>query len=244
MKKNNCILLTLLLVFSLASCSDKPVGSEYFPLNKGWSWTYNSITDYDGELETIKKELTITNLGIKKSGKKSFFVRRTSSNIDYYHNYDESGVFREALRTVVETKPRMDRDKRYVLKLPLEIGTGWREISRPLILLRVYPYTVRVGKDAQVPINYQIESMSETVKVPAGTFENCIKVAGEGSFKTYTDSVTGEKEIPMYVEEWYAPGVGLIKQIRRELDGDMIDIFNTPIFIGGNTVLELKLFKN
>ena len=162
----------------------------------------------------VNKQLTITNLGTKKSGKKSFFVRRTSSGIDYYHNYDDSGLYREALRTVVESKPRMDRNKRYVLKLPLEIGTEWREISRPLLLLRIYPFRVRVGKD------------------------------GQGSFKTYTDAVTGEKEIPMFVEEWYAPGVGLIKQIRRELDGDMIDIFNTPIFIGGNSVLELKSFKN
>lgn len=237
-------LLTLLTIFFLSGCSEKPVGSEYFPLNKGWSWTYNSLTDYDDEIESVKKQLTITNLGIKKSGKKSFFVRRTSTGIDYYHNYDETGIFREALRTVVETKPRMDRDRRYVLKLPLEIGTEWREISRPLLLLRVYPYRVRVGKDAQVPMIYRIESMSETVTVPAGTFENCIKVVAEGSFKTYTDSVTGEKEIPMMVEEWYAAGVGLVKQIRRELDGDMIDIFNTPIFIGGDSILELKSFQD
>lgn len=244
MKFYNYRLLTLLLLCCfLSSCSDKPIGSDYFPLNKGWSWTYKSFTDYDDEIESVSKELTITNLGVKKSGKKSFFVRRTSSDIDYYHNFDETGLYREALRTLVETKPRMDRDKRYVLKQPLEIGTEWREISRPLLLLRIYPYRVRVGKDAQVPIIYKIESMSETVTVPAGTFENCIKVAGEGSFKTYTDSVTGEKEIPIFVEEWYAPGVGLVKQIRRELDGDMIDIFNTPIFIGGNTVLELKTFK-
>ena len=70
---------------------------------------------------------------------------------------------------LVETKPRMDRDKRYVLKQPLEVGTEWREISRPLLLLRIYPYRVRVGKDSQVPIIYKIESMSETVTVPAGT---------------------------------------------------------------------------
>ena len=129
--------------------------------------------------------------------------------IDYYHNYDESGVFREALRTVVESKPRLDRDKRYVLKLPLDIGTGWREIRSTINLAGVYPYRVRVGKDAQVPINYQIESCLKRSQFQQALFENCIKVAGEGSFKTYTDSVTGEKEIPMYVEEWYAPGVRL-----------------------------------
>ena len=148
------------------------------------------------------------------------------------------------MRTLVESKPRTDRARRYVLKLPLAIGTEWREISRPLIMLRVYPYRVRVGKDAQVPLIYRIESLSETVTVPAGTFENCIKVVANGTFNTYTDAVSGDTEIPMKVEEWYASGVGLIKQIRYELDGDIIDIFNTPVFLGGHSTLALQSFDD
>jgi hypothetical protein len=244
MKIFNCLILSILLVFSLAGCSEKPVGSKYFPLNEGMSWTYSLTTEYSNEEESLEKQLTITNLGVEKFGKQTYYVRRTSSGIDYYHNFDETGLFREALRTLVESKPRMDRAKRYVLKQPLEIGTEWREISRPLLMLRVYPYRVRVGKDAQVPMIYRIESLSETVTVAAGTFENCIKVVANGTFNTYTDAVSGDTEIPMKVEEWYAPGVGLVKQIRYELDGDIIDIFNTPVFLGGRSTLALQSFDN
>ncbi|MFT5396154.1 MAG: hypothetical protein ACI85N_001351 [Gammaproteobacteria bacterium] len=243
MNNFNYILLALLLVF-LAGCSEKPIGSEYFPLNKGMSWTYKLHTDYGDDIESTKRQLTISNLGSKKFGKKTYFVRRTSSGIDYYLNYDDTGVFREALRTVVESKPRLDRDRRYVLKQPLSIGSEWREISRPLLILRVYPFRVRVGKDAQVPMIYRIESLTETVTVPAGTFENCIKVVAEGSFSTYTDAVSGHTEIPMRVEEWYAAGVGLVKQVRQELDGDIIDVFNTPVFVGGNSILALESFED
>ncbi len=243
MNNFNYLQLSLLLIF-LAGCSEKPIGSEYFPLNEGMSWTYNLDTDYGEDIASTKRQLTISNLGTKKFGKKSYFVRRTSSGIDYYHNYDDTGVFREALRTVVESKPRLDRDRRYVLKQPMTIGTEWREISRPLLILRVYPFRVRVGKDAQVPMIYRIESLSETVAVPAGIFENCIKVVAQGTFNTYTDAVSGDTEIPMYVEEWYAPGVGLVKQVRQELDGDIIDIFNTPVFVGGNSTLSLKSFED
>ncbi len=244
MKIISCSIVSTVLVLFLTGCSEKPVGNEYFPLNKGMSWTYSLTTEYSNDEESLKKQLTITNLGVEKFGKKAYYVRRTSSGIDYYHNFDETGLYREALRTLVENKPRMDRAKRYVLKLPLEIGTEWREISRPLLMLRVYPYRVRVGKDAQVPMLYRIESLSETVTVPAGTFEGCIKVVAKGTFNTYTDAVSGDTEIPMKVEEWYAPGVGLVKQIRYELDGDIIDIFNTPVFLGGRSTLALQSFDD
>ncbi len=244
MNNFNHFLLSSLVIFSLVGCSEKPIGSEYFPLNKGMRWTYNLHINYGEKIEGEKKQLTITNLGTKKFGKNTYFVRRTSSGIDYYHNFDDQGLFRVGLRTVVETKPRLDRERRYVLKQPLAVGTEWREISRPLLILRIYPFRVRVGKDAQVPMIYRIESLTETVTVPAGTFENCIKVVAEGSFVTYTDAVSGETEIPMRVEEWYAAGVGLVKQVRQELDGDIIDIFNTPVFIGGRSTLVLQSFEN
>ncbi|RKZ67759.1 MAG: hypothetical protein DRQ48_09390 [Gammaproteobacteria bacterium] len=239
-KLSYCLLLTLFLV----GCSEKPVGSDYFPLNKGWSWKYRVTTEYSNEDESNLDWITIENLGKEEFSGKSYFVRRTDTGIDYYHNYDEQGIYREGLRTLVESEPRLDRDRRYILKSPLEIGTEWREISRPLLLLRVYPFRVRAGKTAQVPITYRIASMTETVTVPAGTFENCIKVMAEGSFTTYTDAISGETEIPLSIEEWYAPGVGLVKQVRYELDGDIIDIFNTPIFLGGRATLELESFDN
>jgi len=230
--------VTLALSFLLVACSEKPQGSTYFPLQKGLSWTYKVTTEYSDEV--LQDNITITNIGQQTFGTDSYYVRRTNTGIDYYLNHDDQGVFREGLRTVVETKPRLDREKRFVLRTPLEIGTEWREISRPVLLLRVYPYRARAGKAAQVPMIYRIDSITATVTVPAGTFDDCIKVIAYGSFKSHVDAVQGEIEIPLVTEEWYAPDVGLVKQIRSELQGESITVFNKPIFLGGRTVLELE----
>lgn len=236
-------LLVFFLLFGLLSaCSEKPQGDEHFPLQKGLSWTYIVSTTYPDSID--QSRLTIENLGKQKFDDKSYFVRRTSSGIDYYLNFDELGVYREGLRTLVELKPRLDRDRRYVIKYPLVLGTNWSEITRPLILMRVFPYKKRAGDGTQLPLSYQIESLSETVEVPAGVFENCIKVVGTGIFEVYTDGVNGYSEIPISVEEWYAPGVGLVKQIRHEMDGETISITDTPVFVGGNTSLVLEKFSN
>lgn len=232
-------LLSSLLL--LSSCSKQLEGNIYFPLQQGLSWTYDVVTKYPGE--TNRSELTISNIGKQTFDEKSYYVRRTSSGIDYFINSDEQGVYREGLRTLVELKPRLDRERRYVLKFPLVEATSWREISRPMVLLRVFPYRERVGEKSQVPLLYRIESMSSTVSVPAGTFENCIKVIAEGVIEMYTDAVVGQREIPITTEEWYAPNVGLVKQVRYELDGLSIDSTGTPVFLGGHTSLELASFN-
>ena len=243
MIKHFCFKLTAIsLVLFISGCSKTPEGTEYFPLQKGLSYTYKVTTDYTSE--NHERRITIDNLGKQNVRGKSYYVRRTNTGLDYYINHDDEGIYREALRTLVELKPRMDNGKRFIIKRPFEVGTEWKLISRPILMMRVYPYRERAGKSAQVPMNYRIEELNATVTVPAGTFENCIKVYGEGSFNAYLDSVNGQMEIPMSVEEWYAEGVGLVKQIRYELDGDVINVLNRPIFIGGTSTLELEEFSN
>ena len=239
----------LLLIFFLSACSKKPEGSVYFPLQKGLSWTYKVTTEYPDE--SHENELTITSLGKRSFDDKTYFIRRTSSGIDYYINHDEQGVYREGLRTMVKLKPSLDSEKRYILKFPLEIGTNWDEISRPMVLLRISPIREKIREGHyNVPMSYRIASLSSTVTVPAGSFENCIKVIAEGILGIYTDAMHGEREVPITTEEWYAPGVGLVKQVRYELDGESISSISpnsatlTPIIFGGHTRLELQSFNN
>jgi hypothetical protein len=241
--RGHCYQITVFcLVLLISGCSKTPEGTEYFPLQKGLSYTYKVTTEYTDE--KYESHITIDNLGKKSVGDKSYYVRRTSTGLDYYINHNEEGIFREALRTKVEHKPRLDNNKRFVIKRPFEVGTEWKIISRPILMMRVYPYRERAGNSAQVPMIYRIEETNATVTVPAGTFDNCIKVYGEGSFSAYMDSVNGQMDIPMSIEEWYAEGVGLVKQVRYELDGDVINVLNRPIFLGGKTTLVLEEFDD
>lgn len=229
-----------LLLLILTACSDSPEGHLYFPLQEGLSWKYRVTTSYSDQ--KTEHELTIENLGQQEERGKTYFIRRTSSGIDYYINSDAEGVYREGLRTLVETHIRPDKDKRFVFKLPVETGTNWLQVSYPMVFKNVVSNGQRMV-DYKAPFAYTITSTNETVTVPAGTFKNCILVRGEGQTEIYTDAINGFNEIPMIVEEWYAPGVGLIKQNRYELEGEIITIANKPAFYGGRTTLELVTFS-
>ncbi len=58
---------------------------------------------------------------------------------------------------------------------------------------------------------------TETVTVPAGTFENCLKVI----YNNVT-SVMGEVSVKMATMAWYATGVGMVKSEIRSEEGTVI----------------------
>ena len=233
------LLLITTAVLVLGACSNKPEGHSYFPLQKGLEWKYSFKTVYNDE--SSEKELLISNIGKESIDGKDIYIRRTDSGIDYHLDVDNEGIFRKGLRTLVELKPREDKEKRFVLKFPVETGSNWRVTSEPMVLLNVFPFRQRTS-GVYFPMSFRIESTNETVTVPAGTFDNCLKVIGEGMTEIFTDAVNGFNEIPILQEEWYAPDVGLIKLMRYELDGQTITISDTPAYIGGHSRLELVSF--
>ena len=240
-KKTLYTFFYLYLFVFIVACNSQSDVNKYFPLQKGLSWEYKITTTYPEETNT--SFITIKTLGKKKIDGKSYNIRRTSSGIDYYINADEKGIYREGLRTKVEVKPRKDNAIRYVLKYPLEIGSAWNEISGPIIFGRLFPYKEALGDEYKFPLNYQIVSTSEIIEVDAGRYENCIKVVGEGTFGIYTDAINGYVDIPILVEEWYAPNVGLVKLTREEIFEDTKPETKVSIFRGGKTVLELQSFQ-
>lgn len=236
--------LRLIIIASsllLCACSEKTIGDKYFPLQEGLSWKYDVTTQY--VTESSQSKLAINNIGKVNLGDKSYYIRRTSSGIDYYINFDDKGIYREAIRTLVEMKPRLDEEKRYIFKYPLSIDSHWITSSQPLVLLNVFPFRQR-ATGLHFPMSYKIESLNNSITVPAGVFENCLKIIGEGVAEVYTDAVNGFNEIKIVSEEWYAPDVGLVKMVRYEMDGEIIKISDTPAYLGGHTKLELTHFDN
>lgn len=57
----------------------------------------------------------------------------------------------------------------------------------------------------------------ESVEVPAGTFENCLKVS------YVMKQNFGPENIRHYITEWYAPGVGLVKEIVADKKGKELE---------------------
>ncbi|MBW1923038.1 MAG: tetratricopeptide repeat protein [Deltaproteobacteria bacterium] len=75
------------------------------------------------------------------------------------------------------------------------------------------------GESAGYTVNSiaRVVSRSETVNVPAGSFENCVKVVENLS---YPGGYTSGQPYPVKYERWFAPGVGPVKLIITEKAAD------------------------
>lgn len=221
----------LLLIAGLAGCDKAPTG--YFPLEPGLNWKYRVTTVSAGE--TRRSLFGMTNLGTDLLDGEQVHIRRSSSGTDYYFKHDATGVYRVAKRSVVEKRPRHDEEPRYVLKYPLASAGEWAAPSHVYVLHRVHPYEESLTRGVRFVMTYRVEATDARVTVPAGRFEDCVLVRGEGLVTVYSDAVRGFTEIPITTLEWYARGVGLVRLERSEN-------LHTTVFAGGSKVFELDRF--
>ncbi len=211
----NCIARLILVVLSavfISSCDES--SDVYFPLKKGLKWHYEITKDTPHYNKT--EYLAIENIGKKYIDGKDIFIRRTSLGTDYYLLEQEGNVVRVAKRTAVELRPRFDEEVRYVLKSPHLPGTSWTYAGRPYLLDRPFPTDYELQRIVNFPMTYKIISTGEEVQTKAGLFKNCLHIQGEATVDIGRILTITRDEVKFTTNEWYAPGVGLVKLTRIE----------------------------
>jgi len=166
---------------------------NYFPLEEGM------ILEYDfrrtkGDLEE-KGKVTVTNLAVRNLENKMVVPRKYEMKKDanvsqtylaFFYN-DKEGILFFAVQAEKESNPKVMSPPFYYVKNPLEVGTAWGGGESPQ------------GK---------IESVNESITVPAGTFKSCVKV-----------KLTFPQTMPMQEATfWFAEKIGIIKSIYRYKD--------------------------
>jgi hypothetical protein len=226
------------LVVLLSGCGASSTAEpSYFPLNKGWSWTYKVRTETPKGGSTT--ELQVTNVGnIALSDQINATERRNSQGNSYYFVANQNAITRVASKNELESQARIDQEDnpRYVMTLPLKVGAQWSLLTRLFLLSKPmdFPQEMKYGKP--IPMTFEIEAIDETVTVPAGTFNQCVVITGHRMLKMLTDPVAGFQDIPINQKEWYCPNVGLVKFVRAEIiDGRWIS--------GGTYSMELTKLK-
>ncbi len=232
----NSIPLFVLCGLLLVGCSNAPnETSSYFPLQPGLKWDYLVTTRVGDTIEHTEFSIRTgeqTSIDNTPHG-----VRITSDGTSYYIAEDSSGIYRDAKRTLVESKPDIDRTPHWILKYPIQTGTNWSNPTYPFVLRRIYPYEERLTRGMNLKMTYQIAAVDETLVVPAGRFDNCVRVEGEATLTLYADARSGYEEVLINTTEWYAPGAGLVKLLRDEP-------LSNDVFAGGSVVYELKSLRH
>jgi len=212
-----CSLAATLLGFQTA-CSPKPDADDptggFFPMHVGASWKYELVSDMSDPL--IAPEIIISVDRQIEFDAWPAWVRRHHGGVEYYLRRDKDGVRRVATRTEVQETAVLDEKPRFVLKLPLQVGTSWEASTVPYLLRRPNEYPRDLIHTHQAMQHHKIEALNQTVEVPAGQFSGCLVVKAEGSLRLFTDPNNGFNDVPLITQEWYCPNVGLVKFERSE----------------------------
>ena len=225
-------LLAAAVLALLAGCKEPP-GSSLFPLEEGRRWTYRLSSEWENDTRE-RETVVLSNLGrdsALESG--SAWHRRSDTGLDYWLRADATGIYRVAAKSDVDAEPKPDPTPRFVLKAPIAVGTSWQTTTTTYLMRRnsEFPPEIRHAHPS-VPVVRTIEALDDRVEVPAGRFEQCVRVKGLALLRLFADPVNGFKDMPLTTLEWYCPGVGLVKVERREPA-------NSTFLTGGTMTMEL-----
>lgn len=224
---------SLAALVGLAACSEPPPDASYFPLEAGHRWVYELTSEWEnntGERET----LVLSTLGEQSLGAiGTAWKRRSDSGIDYWLRADDTGIYRVASKHDLQELPEPDKPPRYVLKLPLAVGTSWQAPTTSYLLRRNADFPPEIRHTHKpVLMTYRIEAVGQKLATRAGSFDDCLRVQGSAAMKLFADPVAGFRDLPLETTEWYCKGVGLVKVQRAEPA-------NSTFLAGGTMTLEL-----
>jgi len=198
-----------------ASCG--PTGSDYFPLTPGWSWTYRITSDIRNVSKTSGHMLVVNGKPITVDGQEATPRMYQDGHVFYYATQDDGVILiadRPAWHVAAPAQP-----EQWVFKYPLAVGTTWPVDSETHLLRRQLfgpTAVVSVPVVAPISITYTVDALDDVVKVPAGTFRNCLRLSGHGEGVVYMGERIGEVNVTIETTQWFAPGVGLVKIERME----------------------------
>jgi hypothetical protein len=208
------VILSFLLLLSVADCLAEP----YYPLKEGMVWEYQIV----GMGTWTRKALAPRKLNDKKvvplqdqNGNLSFIIE------------DNKGVGEYAMQNVSDIEPKISQPTEYILNYPLKKG----------VMAQRKDKTVFLTEKIDVDVTATIETLTDTVTVPAGTFENCLRIKYSGK-KDVKVAIPFESTATVEIEgyDWFAKNVGWIKSIRTEKAN------NLTLGLGKQVVIQLIKF--
>jgi hypothetical protein len=185
--------------------------SDYYPLNSGTQFVYQVKATQKSSSSLPQEQLLsamIMHLGPASVQGKTVipegrYIDGKLAGVTFVAD-DETGIYYFANQNSTQKKPVVMNPIQYLIKYPVQTGARWKQQSSGFEMVN----------DRKLPImlNASIVSDAEIVSVPAGVFAKCLKVEMTGKLP----SMNGGPEFRISNELWYAPGLGMIKQVQTE----------------------------
>jgi hypothetical protein len=206
-------LILLLLSLLITACSDSE--QSYFPLEKGVKWQYDvSLINRDG---ISNQKYILNNLGESELNGEPVYLKQSFDGTILYYSNSDNGIQYLGKADSNNINFNFKEEKKQVIPDKIDVGTVWEELTTTKLLQKTGPPQKTLFKIiAEVPMEVKIESLTETVIVPAGKFENCMKVFMDGFVFKDAGNYVGLTMVSVQQSNWYAPGVGLVKAERLE----------------------------
>lgn len=190
--------------------------ADYFPLNEGRWWQYRVMVKTKDEQKQYK--YMVANLPSHDLDGTKTFVRRTHDGSLFFYQEGDEGINRVAVKRRTDREIKREASKHLIIPYPTEIGSAWELETTTTILDRNIRAFERKQFTLVVPVmlQYTVESLDDTVSVPAGRFARCLRIRGIGHTRVNPNVSVGVTDIEIEIIDWYAPGVGLVRTIRKE----------------------------
>jgi len=210
-------------------CSNR--ADDYYPLDSGRWWYFETQMKI---LDTVQQQrLMVANVGTGVYAGESAFIQRQPSGREVYIRETDRGIERVGTRAAIGTTEEAEAP---ILILPADPvpGASWHSTTMlALIESRTFARQDQLRPTAlPLEIEMSVAAVDETITVPAGSFEHCLRIDGSGRRSVRTDRGNASAEVVVAQQEWYAPGVGLVKLERSETS-------DSPFLKAGHYVQEL-----
>lgn len=202
-------ILAFALLAVIAGCERADEADRFYPLGPGRSWSYTMLIRQGDapEARTLETSSKVTNLAATSFDTATVTPQETQSfgqrQIRLMRASDE-GVVELASQPNTDSQPIRREPPNFVLRAPLSVGHAWQSTWQ----------SAQFAQMTLIPMTKTVARHDGVITVPAGKFENCLVLTIEG--KGLVTAPEGPVQVNVEGEEWFSPGVGLIKGAFRE----------------------------
>lgn len=198
----------LILLFCAFNLSGQ---SDYYPLNRGTQYVYEVKATQKSSAALAQEQILsamIIHLGSANVQGKTVtpegrYIDGKLAGVTFVAD-DETGIYYFANQNSHQKKPVVMNPIQYLIKYPVQTGATWKQQSSGFEMVN--------DKKLPITLDASIVSSDEIVVVPAGVFAKCLKIQMTGKLP----SSNGSPEFRINNQLWYAPGLGMIKQVQTE----------------------------